>query len=225
MTNTTTTNEIREKMATYGENTLTDAELLSLLIGSGVKDTSSLDMAKAILDDLPKRNLSYLPERGTDDFKAVYGIGEKGAGVLMAAIELGKRIARERVKQSLPDFSTPTAVAQYVMEDMRHLGQEQFCVALLNTKNGLITVKTLSKGSLNISLARARDVFKEALRYNAAAVILIHNHPSGNPEPSQEDIIVTGKIANAGDAMEIPVLDHIIIGDGTFVSIAERGYL
>ena len=187
----TTTNEIREKMAKYGENTLTDAELLSLLVGNGVKNQSSLDIAKSILEDLPKRNLSYLPERGTDDFKAVYGIGDKGAGVLVAAIELGKRIAREQVKSSLPDFSTPTAVAHYVMEDMRHLGQEQFCVALLNVKNGLIAVKTLSKGSLNMSLAKARDVFKEALRYNAAAVILIHNHPSGNPEPSQEDIVVT----------------------------------
>lgn len=221
----TTTNEIREKMAKYGENTLTDAELLSLLVGNGVKNQSSLDIAKSILEDLPKRNLSYLPERGTDDFKAVYGIGDKGAGVLVAAIELGKRIAREQVKSSLPDFSTPTAVAHYVMEDMRHLGQEQFCVALLNTKNGLIAVKTLSKGSLNMSLAKARDVFKEALRYNAAAVILIHNHPSGNPEPSQEDIVVTKRIASAGDAMEIPVYDHIIIGDGTFTSLSERGYL
>lgn len=221
----TTTNEIREKMAKYGENTLTDAELLSLLVGSGVKNQSSLDIAKSILEDLPKRNLSYLPERGTDDFKAVYGIGDKGAGVLVAAIELGKRIAREQVKSSLPDFSTPTAVAHYVMEDMRHLGQEQFCVALLNVKNGLIAVKTLSKGSLNMSLAKARDVFKEALRYNAAAVILIHNHPSGNPEPSQEDIVVTKRIASAGDAMEIPVYDHIIIGDGTFTSLSERGYL
>ena len=221
----TTTNKIREKMAKYGENTLTDAELLSLLVGNGVKNQSSLDIAKSILEDLPKRNLSYLPERGTDDFKAVYGIGDKGAGVLMAAIELGKRIAREQVKLSLPDFSTPEAVAQYVMEDMRHLGQEQFCAALLNTKNGLIAVKTLSKGSLNMSLAKARDVFKEALRYNAAAVILIHNHPSGNPEPSQEDIAVTGRIARAGEAMEIPVYDHIIIGDGTFTSLSERGYL
>ncbi|WP_455780894.1 RadC family protein [Megasphaera elsdenii] len=221
----TTTNEIREKMAKYGENTLTDAELLSLLVGNGVKNQSSLDIAKSILEDLPKRNLSYLPERGTDDFKAVYGIGDKGAGVLVAAIELGKRIAREQVKSSLPDFSTPTAVAHYVMEDMRHLGQEQFCVALLNVKNGLIAVKTLSKGSLNMSLAKARDVFKEALRYNAAAVILIHNHPSGNPEPSQEDIVVTKRIASAGDAMEIPVYDHIIIGDGTFTSLSERGYL
>lgn len=113
----TTTNEIREKMAKYGESTLTDAELLSLLVGSGVKDKSSLDIAKAILDDLPKRNLSYLPEWEANDFKAVYGIGEKGAGVLMAAIELGKRIAREQVKSSLPDFSTPTAVAHCVMED------------------------------------------------------------------------------------------------------------
>ena len=221
----TTTNEIREKMAKYGENTLTDAELLSLLVGNGVKNQSSLDIAKSILEDLPKRNLSYLPERGTDDFKAVYGIVDKGAGVLVAAIELGKRIAREQVKSSLPDFSTPTAVAHYVMEDMRHLGQEQFCVALLNVKNGLIAVKTLSKGSLNMSLAKARDVFKEALRYNAAAVILIHNHPSGNPEPSQEDIVVTKRIASAGDAMEIPVYDHIIIGDGTFTSLSERGYL
>lgn len=142
-----------------------------------------------------------------------------------AAVELGRRIARQRVKQKAPDFSSPEAIAEYVMEDMRFLPQESFCAVYLSTKNQLIAHQTLSVGTLDASLAKARDVFRWALRYNAASVVLLHNHPSGDPEPSREDIAVTQHIARAGEIMEIPVLDHIIIGDGVYVSLCERGYI
>ena len=108
---------------------------------------------------------------------------------------------------------------------MRFLPQEQFAAVYLSTKNQLIAVRTLTIGTLNASLAKAREVFRLAIQYNAAAVVLLHNHPSGDPEPSPEDIAVTHHIAKAGEIMEIPVLDHIIIGDGHFVSLCERGYI
>lgn len=170
-------------------------------------------------------NLYYLGETSVEEIQKAYNVGKTRAARLLGAVELGRRIARQRVKELAPDFSTPKAVADYVMEDFRFLQQERFAAAYLSTKNQLLCVKTLTVGTINASLAKPREVFRYALRYNAASVILIHNHPSGNPEPSNEDIGVTRKIAEAGEKMEIPVLDHIIIGDGTYVSLCERGYL
>ena len=151
--------------------------------------------------------------------------GKNSSVTVCAAVELGRRISRQHVKEAAPDFSTPQAIAGYVMEDLRFLPQEQFGAVYLSTKNQLIAYRTLTIGTINASLAKSREVFRYALRYNAAAVVLVHNHPSGNPEPSHEDIVVTQRIADAGQIMEIPVLDHIIIGDGTFVSLCERGYV
>lgn len=159
------------------------------------------------------------------DLCRIRGIGQDKAITLCAAVELGRRIAKQRVKQQAPDFSTPQAIAEYVMEDMRTALQERFAVVFLSVKNRLITVQTLSVGTLNASLARARDVFRLAMQYNAASVVLVHNHPSGDPEPSREDILLTKQIVKAGEIMGIPVLDHIIIGDGTFVSLCERGHV
>ena len=111
------------------------------------------------------------------------------------------------------------------MEDMRFLPQEQFSAAYLSTKNQLLAFQTITVGTINASLAKARDVFRYALQYNAASVVLLHNHASGNPEPSQEDLDVTQYMMEAGEIMEIPILDHIIIGDGHYVSLCERGYV
>lgn len=215
----------REKFLRQGPQALSDHEILAILLRTGVKGKSVLDVSRDVLRFLPGENLYYLSETGTTDLCAIHGIGIDKAITLGAAVELGRRIARQRVKQSAPDFSSPKAIADYVMEDMRVLPQEQFAAAYLSTKNQLIAWQTLSIGTLNASLAKAREVFRLALRYNAAAVILLHNHPSGDPEPSREDIAVTQHIARAGDIMEIPVLDHIIIGDGIFVSLCERGYI
>lgn len=215
----------REKFLHHGPQALSDHEILAILLRTGVKGKSVLEVSKEVLKFLPGESLYYLSETNTTDLCSIHGIGIDKAITIGAAIELGRRIARQRVKQSAPDFSAPGVIAQYVMEDMRFLQQECFAAAYLSTKNRLIAWQTLTVGTLNASFAKARDVFRAALRYNAAAVVLIHNHPSGDPEPSFEDIAVTELIVKAGDLMEIPVLDHIIIGDGTFVSLCERGYV
>ena len=180
---------------------------------------------KSLLRSLPGENLYYLSEASVADLCAVRGVGSDKAVTICAAVELGRRIARQRVKQNAPDFSTPAAIAEYVMEDMRFLPQEQFRAVYLSTKNQLIAVRTLTIGTINSSLAKSREVFRFAIQYNAAAVVLVHNHPSGDPAPSSDDIAVTRQIAQAGHIMEIPVLDHIIIGDGTFSSLCELGYM
>ena len=182
-------------------------------------------MARNLLASLPGGNLGCLGEITLSELCRIRGIGPDKAVTLCAAVELGRRIVRCRVRRDNPDFSSPQVIAEYVMEDMRFLPQERFAAVYLSTKNQLLRVQTLTVGTINASLAKARDVFRYALQCNAAAVVLLHNHPSGNPEPSQEDIDVTRRLVQAGDVMEIPILDHIIIGDGVFVSLCERGYL
>lgn len=215
----------REKFLQQGPGAVTDQELLAILLRTGTKGRSVLDVSRDVIHTLPGENLYYLSEAGLDDLCRIHGIGTDKAITICAAIELGRRISRQRVKQLAPDFSSPKAIADYVMEDMRFLPQEQFAAVFLSTKNKLITCQTLTIGTLNASLAKSRDVFRMALRHNAAAIVLIHNHPSGNPEPSSEDIAVTRRIAEAGRIMEIPILDHVIIGDGIYVSLCERGFL
>lgn len=213
--------KVREKMAIYGVETLSNNELLSVLL-SGV-DTSKI--ATDMLEKLPHKNIYDLWEMDMVELKSFYGIGKRNAEVLCTAMELCRRMRKEQVKLHAPDFSMPDAVADYVMEEMRRLKQEEFRAVFLTCKNQLITVKTLTKGTINASLAKSREVFRMAIQYNAAAVILVHNHPSGNAEPSNDDIAVTRQIVQAGNIMEIPILDHIIIGDGTFTSLCELGYI
>lgn len=215
----------REKFVAQGAHALTDQDLLAILLRTGTKGHSVLEVSRELLRSMPGENVYYLSEASIADLCAVHGIGMDKAVTICAAVELGRRISKQRVKRNAPDFSTPEAIAEYVMEDMRFLPQEQFAAVYLSTKNQLIAVRTLTIGTLNASLAKAREVFRQAIQYNAAAVVLLHNHPSGDPEPSPEDIAVTQQIARAGDIMEIPVLDHIIIGDGQFVSLCERGYI
>lgn len=215
----------REKFLQMGSSALTDQDLLAILLRTGVKGHSVLDVSRDMIRSLPDEDLSYLGEISVAELRLIRGVGNDKAVTICAAVELGKRISRLHVKRTKPDFGSPKAIADYVMEDMRFLQQERFSAAYLSTKNQLISFQTLTIGSLNASIAQARDVFRHAIRCNAAAVILLHNHPSGDPEPSREDISVTQRIAEAGRIMEIPVLDHIIIGDGNFVSLCERGYI
>lgn len=213
----------REKFLQQGAQAVTDQDLLAILLRTGVKGRSVLDVSRSLLQSLPGENLYYLSEASVADLCAIRGADK--AVTICAAVELGRRISRQRAKQNAPDFSTPQAIAEYVMEDLRFLPQEQFCAVYLSTKNQLIAVRTLTIGTLNASLAKSREVFRLAIQYNAAAVVLVHNHPSGDPSPSSDDIAVTQQIVRAGQIMEIPVLDHIIIGDGIFTSLCELGYI
>ena len=211
---------IMEKVKEYGVNeaVISDSELLQIIIGNK-------EVAERVLAEMPRRSLYDLSENDISDLSHIEGVGMQRASRLVASVELGRRIARQRVKKNAPDFSSPQAIADYVMEDMRNWPQERFCAVYLSTKKQMLARKTLSIGTVDASLAKARDVFRWALKYNADSIVLLHNHPSGDPEPSREDITVTQHIARAGETMEIPVLDHIIIGDGIYVSLCERGYI
>ena len=212
---------ICERAVTYGLNVLSDKELLSILLRS----TNTEKVAEELINSLPQNEIYYLGEKDILELLPIKGMGQKNATVIKAAIELGKRIQKSKIKSNSTNFSSPENVARYLMEDMRYLQEEHFVAIYLTSKNKLIAVKTLTIGTLNASLAKSREVFKAALKYNASAVILAHNHPSGDAEPSKEDIAVTKRIAEVGEIMEIPVLDHIIIGDGYYISLTERGLM
>lgn len=214
-----------EKFLAAGPQGVTDQDLLAILLRTGTKGESVLDVARHILQTLPEENVYYLGETDVHALCGLRGIGTDKAVTVCAAVELGRRIARQRVKKNAPDFSSPETIASYVMEDMRCLRQEKFSAMYLSSKNKLIAIRDLTVGTINASFAKSREVFRYALEYNAAAIVLMHNHPSGDPEPSKDDIRVTRYIAEAGRIMEIPVLDHIIIGDGIYVSLCKRGYI
>ena len=207
-------NNLHEKMDQHGTMSLSNDELLTIIVNNSTVAKNIIKECDEKISSLGDNNLQSLVNKG---------INEKKAAQICAAIELGKRIRQEKIKLEHPKFNMPEAVADYVMEDMRHLPQEVFKVCLTDTKQRLITIKTVSVGSLTASIASPRDVFRLALRYNAANIILIHNHPSGDPTPSQEDIIITNRMVDVGIQMGISVVDHIIIGDGIFVSLAAKG--
>jgi len=159
-----------------------------------------------------------------EELMKIKGVGEAKAIQLLAAIELGKRIANMKNEERYV-IRSPEDGANYVMEELRFLTQEHFVCLFLNTKNEVIHKQTIFIGSLNASIVHPRELFKEAFRRSAASMICLHNHPSGNPEPSREDIEVTRRLVECGRILGVDVLDHIIIGDKRYVSLKEKGYL
>lgn len=214
----------REKFVKYGAARLSNAELIAILLRTGRKGQSVIDLSKEVLRSI-NGGASGLNLITISQLQEIKGIGEDKAVTVCAAIELGRRLSQLKVKALYEDFSNPKAVAEYMMEKLRHERQEHFCAALLTSKNKLIQVATISIGGLTASMAEPRAVFKKAVDENAAAIILVHNHPSGDPTPSADDIKVTRTFVAAGSVMGIPVLDHIVIGDGKFISLAEHGHV
>lgn len=216
----------REKFAEHGPELLTSVELLAILLRTGRQGRSVLDVARDTLREFPNEDIYYLGSVTWQELTSrISGIGRDKAITICAAVEIGKRIARQQAKRTRQDFSEPQAVAGFFMEEYRYLTKERFTAAYLSIKNKLITYRVLTEGGLNGSIAEPRDVFRYALQYNAAHVILIHNHPSGDPDPSSGDIGVTKRMKAAGELMGIEILDHIIIGDGVYVSLMEQGCL
>ena len=210
----------REKLIQYGADTLSNTELLAILIGSGTKEVSAIMLANRILA-LEEEGISYLTNCLPEELSGIPGMGMAKSCQIIAAIELGKRIAT-KPKEKRINIKSPDEVASLFLEDMRYLKKEYFKVLLLNTKNEIIMVDNISIGSLNSSVVHPREVFSTAVRKSACSVIAVHNHPSGNPEPSQTDIDVTKRLVEAGELLGIKVLDHLIIGDGTYVSLKEK---
>ncbi len=212
-----------EKCERFGAKNLTDAELFAVLLRTGTRGENSLDLAhKLLCSETPERGLLNIHRWDMDSLMRVRGIGKVKAIQILCLSELAKRMARASALQEL-DFSSPRTIAQYYMEDMRHREKEVLKLLLLNTRARLIGESEVSVGTVNMALISPRELFLEALRRNAVSIILLHNHPSGDPEPSEEDIRITGRIYEAGALIGIELLDHIIIGDNRFVSLKERG--
>lgn len=210
----------REKMKADGVSTLSNEELLAVILRTGSKEKSALDLAKELLSQ-DENGIRYLSDCSLEELCQIKGIGVGKACQILATIEIGKRIAKSKMI-NIGCIKSPSDVAEYVMEDLKSLTQEHFKTVFLNTKNEIIAYETISIGTLNASIVHPRDVFNQAIRKAAANVILVHNHPSGNPKPSVEDINITKRLAEAGDIVGIKVLDHIIVGDGSFYSMKEE---
>lgn len=212
-----------EKCMRLGSSALTDAELLSVIIRTGTRGERAIDLSNKILNySESNRGLLGLMHLSSYELMQIKGIGKVKAIQIRCIVELSRRIAKTRAWQSI-QLTSPSSVADYFMEDLRHKEREQLILLLMNGKNKLLHETTLSKGTVNASLVSTREIFIEALRYQAVSVMLIHNHPSGDPTPSKEDILVTRRVKEAGNLIGISLIDHIIIGDNRYVSLKEQG--
>ena len=212
----------REKMRERGAAALGNSELLAILLRTGGVSESALRLAETLLDR--QGGLAGLGHATLEEFEQVRGIGEAKAVTVMAAVELGRRVAT-LAPAGRTVIRTPDDVAALLLPRFRFETKESFLAVLLSTKNHVLKAPVISVGSLNASIVHPREVFREAINASAASVILAHNHPSGDPAPSAEDIDLTRKLAEAGKLLNIPVLDHVILGDGRYISLKEKGIL
>ena len=212
----------REKLARSGAESLGDNELLAILLGAGTRGRSALDVANALLD--AGGGLRGLTRLGRDEIDRAHGIGEARAARVQAAIELGRR-ALSRDPAERPRFLTPGEVAAYLLPQFGNYPVERFGVLLLDTRHRLVRARILSVGSLDASVVHPREVFREAIAGGAAAVVLFHNHPSGDPTPSRDDLALTRRLMTAGDIVGIDVLDHLVLADIRYASMKELGRL
>jgi DNA repair protein RadC len=212
----------RERLLRHGAAQLADAELLSILLRTGTEQESSYELAQRLLAAFG--DLRGLSQASHAELTKLKGIGQVKAIELHAAFELGRRIVSTN-RQQRTAVRLPRDVAELMIPEMGHLTQEHFVCLFLNTKNHVIGKQTIFVGSLDASIVHPREVFKEAIKRSSASVICLHNHPSGDPTPSREDIAITRTLREAGDLVGISLLDHIIIGDGRYVSLKEQGYL
>jgi DNA repair protein RadC len=210
----------RERLSKHGPEALSTPELLAILLRSGTIRESALDVAEGIVGHVG--GLRGLVDVTVEQLSQIRGVGVVKAIEIRAAVELGKRISAF-TQEARPVIRCPADVSQLVMSELRHEAREQFRILLLDTRNQVMRVSTVSIGSLTESIVHPREVFREAIRHSCAAIIAVHNHPSGDPSPSPEDIQVTQRLAEAGRLIGIEVLDHVIVGDGRFVSLKERG--
>lgn len=214
-----------EKCISYGPQFLTDAELIASIIRSGSKEYTSVALADHLLDlRKGKEGLKGLCSLSFEELTSVPGIGRVKAVQIQCVFELAKRISRQEAKKTL-NFSEPDSIAEYYMEDFRHKEQEHILLLLLDNKSNLLGEKLLFTGTVNASIISPREIYLEALKFHAVGIILLHNHPSGDPTPSKYDIAATQKIKEVSDLVEIPLLDHIIIGDNKYTSFNEKGLL
>ena len=215
-----------EKFIKLGPEALTEKELLAIILRTGTQNYSATELADMILSYQTGRyeGLNALHHLTIKDLMSIPGIGEVKAVKLKCISELAKRMAKEKAEKALR-FNKPSTVAEYFMEELRHEEKENIILLSLDNKMQLIEKYVLSVGTVNASLLSSREVFVQALKDRASNVMLLHNHPSGDPVPSEQDILITNKIKEAGLLLDIPLIDHIIIGSGCYISLKEHGLL
>ncbi len=209
----------RERLAKLGPQALSNAELLAILLGVGVPGENAVQVGRRLLQNFG--GLSGLHRASYDEVCDQHGLGKAKAAQLKAAIELGRRMTLESPEER-PTINSPGDAAALVQYEMSALEQEHLRVMLLDTRNRVIDIVEIYQGSLNSSQVRVGELFRAAVRRNAAALIIVHNHPSGDPTPSPDDLAVTRAVIEAGTLLSVQVLDHIVIGSGRWVSLKER---
>ena len=212
----------RERLLAHGPQALTNAQLLAILLRVGRHGSSAVQVGMDILDQLG--DVAGLAQCGIEELCAVPGVGEAKAAQLKAALELGKRALAGPLTKGAKITSSRDLFTHY-HPTLRELRHEVFKVILLDAKHAILRDATVSEGSLTLSIVHPREVFTLAVKESAAAVIFLHNHPSGDPTPSQEDHVLTARLVSAGEVLGIRVLDHLVIGDGRYVSFADQGWL
>lgn len=212
----------REKLVNFGSEPLSDAELLAILLRTGNKNKTVLELAQEMIKNY---GLQGLAQMEVEELKSeISGIGLAKAAEIRAVFEIAARVQNKSVN-SKKTISGPGDVADIMINKLQHLKQEHFFTILLTTKNTIISYEEISRGGLNIASIFPREVFNKALKKGAAKMILVHNHPSGDPTPSSEDINLTNRLMEAGKLTGVRVLDHIIIGEGEYISLKEQGLI
>ena len=209
----------RERLARLGPRSLSNAELLAIQLRTGAPGENAVQVAQRLLEAFG--GVTGLHRAAFEDVCAQHGIGTAKAAQIKSALELGYRMKHESLEKAT--IHSPEEAAQLILHDMGALEQEELWVILLDTRNKLISIENIYRGSLNSSQVRVGELFKNAIRRNSASLIVAHNHPSGDPTPSPDDIAVTRAIVEAGKLLDVDVLDHLVIGSGKFISMKQRG--
>ena len=212
----------RERLLRYGAEMLSNGELLAIILSTGTKNENVLNLSNRIIKTCG--GLNGILSMSAEEYMSLSGIGKAKAAQMLALVEISKRFRSFQSGEEIR-ISKPVDVANIVMENMRYMKKECLRVIMLNTKNIIISMKDISIGSLNSSIVHPREVFTEAIKKSSACIIICHNHPSGDPTPSSEDINITYRLKECGNLLGIELVDHIIIGEGTYISLKEKGIL
>ena len=211
-----------EKMLQFGTSSLSDAELLAIILRTGTNDISVINLAQKILNNHPvHKGLRGLNYQDVRMLMEIPGVGKVKATQIQAIAEISKRMSTEAARENVR-FDNPESIADYFMEECRYLQKERVYALFLNSANSLLYKIQISEGSVDRSIVSSREVFKEALRHDATKIVIIHNHPSGDSTPSDMDILLTKNLYDLGNKLGIPLVDHVIIGDGEYTSLREN---
>ncbi len=213
----------RERIAKQGVEALSNTELLAAILGTGSQQKSVIQLAADVIHHMPE-GLKSLAGVSLQELKQIDGIGTGKACQILASAELGKRVYYA-TSENMQKISCPADMSNLLMAELRYKKQEHFKTVILDTKNQVISIETITIGTLNASLVHPREVFNRAIKKSAHGIILVHNHPSGHPEPSKEDLLLTERLVESGKIIGISILDHVVIGDGRFYSFKEQGLL